>query len=353
MKKILLTLTTIFTTIISFAQKQSNCNIPSILFTEYDEVVTDLAIRRMYQINSPDTIYVTVPQTQKDTIWEGLAAIFNAPSVHGWDTIFNKYCIKQDKNTNFYFTSSIYVELDTNYAWTEHWINEELITGYTELDSFLARNNYNYVSNLFSTGAYLGTDIYSNNKAFTDSIIFFEGINNTTIFNGYLITYNYILYNKIGDNKYYDFVIRYGGDCQSGCQNWYTFKYKVETDCSVEFLGIEQYSIGYPFPSPTNCNIEVKIPEIKNTNLIIYPNPVNDKLYIKSANFTNDDIFIYNIYGQITHVIASKVHQFQQTKTYKYKQSSSYDVQKIDVSTLPKGIYFIKIGSNSMKFTKL
>jgi len=340
MKKITLTLSLVFISIISFSQIQSNCNVPSILYTEYDEVVTDLAIRRIYQVNSPDTVYITVPQVQKDTIWEGLAAIFNAPIITGWDSVFNKYCIKQTILNNMYFSRKLSVTLDTNYSWTQHWINEELITGYTELDNFISENEFINVTNFMPplNNIDLSPDYtkYINFEAFKDSLLLFDGIISASTSPG-LIDGNIITYNKINNIKYYNFSLRYG-DCFSGCQNWYTFKYKVNSDCSVEFLGIEETIINSePFPLPTNCNIasSIKINENNNSIFSVYPNPVKESLYISLSDNYSKTILIYDIYGREVKKLITNNSEFT-----------------IQVGDLQSGIYLVKIGTQTVKFVK-
>jgi hypothetical protein len=311
--------------------------VPSILYTEYDEVVTDLAIRRIYQVNSPDTVYITVPQAQKDTIWEGLAAIFNAPIITGWDSVFNKYCVKQNININPFYFPHTYAELDTNYAWTQHWLNNEIITGYPELDNYIARYSFNAIGN-YGNEASLSSNLLINSKAFADSLLLFDGITNTTTMHGFLYSYNEIRYNKIGDTKYYDFVIRYGNDCQSGCVNSYIWKYKVNSDCSVEFLGIEETIIdSEPFPLPTNCNIASSIKNNENNNSIfsVYPNPVKESLYISLSDNYKKTILIYDIYGREVKQLITNNSEFT-----------------IQIGDLQSGIYLVKIGTQTVKFVK-
>ena len=52
-----------------YAQLSSNCNAPAILLSEYDLDVKDLALKRIYQIKSPDTSSIIILQSYQDTIW--------------------------------------------------------------------------------------------------------------------------------------------------------------------------------------------------------------------------------------------------------------------------------------------
>ena len=76
------------------------------------------------------------------------------------------------------------------------------------------------------------------------------------------------------------------------------------------------------------------IDEISNrTNL--YPNPVNDKLYIVTEAEIKE-IVVYDVYGRL-----------QVTKT-----PSHQDDATIDVSSLNSGIYFVEIYTDNGNFIK-
>ncbi|MDR0828828.1 MAG: thiol protease/hemagglutinin PrtT [Prevotellaceae bacterium] len=91
----------------------------------------------------------------------------------------------------------------------------------------------------------------------------------------------------------------------------------------------------YKLEINVNKNINTDIKEVfyNNNNLIIFPNPVKDNLYVETNTDTNDRIQIIDIFGKIL-LTADK-------------QS-----MPINVSNLPKGIYILKIGGNTGKFIK-
>lgn len=79
---------------------------------------------------------------------------------------------------------------------------------------------------------------------------------------------------------------------------------------------------------------------IKNT-LEIYPNPVNDELRIMNYELTgNDNVQIFDITGKLIHHLSSNI-------SLGFTNSNS-----INVSSLQTGVYFIKIGKFTGKFTK-
>jgi hypothetical protein len=147
------------------------------------------------------------------------------------------------------------------------------------------------------------------------------------------------------------------------------FNYSSEGDLTYQFLNQSENSIEqiwdfggttdtafnavYTFPSEgsfpvslksfNKCDtvvssqiIEVNITNIednRNTeNLILFPNPVNDKLIFKMDNNTNLSVKIFNLDGEI--II-----------TY-----NDYSSNEIDVSGIKKGLYFIEIELGSSRF---
>ncbi len=86
-----------------------------------------------------------------------------------------------------------------------------------------------------------------------------------------------------------------------------------------------------------NKNVSAKdatitgINEISSNNITVYPNPVKDKLYIYTEN--NKTLTIYNQLGQAV-------------------KNTTITSDVIDVSDLNKGIYFIQLNNNYIKFIK-
>ena len=327
MKKILFFIAMIFMVNHLFSQVPSDCTIPSILMSEYEIDVIDLAYRRMYEINSPDTIHIDIPSIYQDTIWHGLSAIFNAFSINERDSIFDIYCVHRHPSY-FMISYFITVKIDTTYSWTNAWLNLNTTTGYTELDNLLA--NYGFsISNVNSLNfADLFTDQIINVKALCDSLEKFVGIDLAEPA-GYGGDGDCISYNKIGNEQFYDFSIGWG-DCWLGCINRYFWHFKVNyTECSVEYLGNEADLYDSIFPDPVNCDITYINPLLYTNTMDIklYPNPTYGKFTIETANIQRIDIF--NIYGKCLKKIKDKSQNI-----------------KVDLSKQPKGVYFLKVTTN-------
>lgn len=102
----------------------------------------------------------------------------------------------------------------------------------------------------------------------------------------------------------------------------------------------ENYESYYPVGS--ECDPTVYINEIDNSGLNVYPNPVNDKVYIEYQNNLNKNAncFLINSLGQIVVEINSNF-------------SSPF---KIDCSNLKSGVYIIKViadNNETLTFKKL
>lgn len=329
MKKLLLFITLIVYIQIVKAQITSFCIVPPALQTHYDADVKHLALKRIYDQNSPYKDSITIPQNYQDTISQGLAAIFNLTTVIQRDSVFDKYCIHQD--VSYFVYHQIYVGIDPAYSWTQQWQNLNTITGITSLDNLLS--TYGFTVTGFSTSggnyATLTTTQNINVKPLCDSIQTFAGVlysePNYPAGDG-----NKIAYSKVGTDRFYDFTVGYG-DCPSGCIGSHTFKFKVYDNCSVDYLGIIDVYYPSAIPAPTNCNITTDIKRIESNKFNIYPNPTEDFINVEAGNMFDKNYSVYNIFGQT--LLSGKF-----TKEIK--------ISLKDIST---GIYFIRIEENINK----
>ena len=127
-----------FLSINGFCQICQHQEIPIQLLEAYEYDVSQLAIKRIHEINSPYQDSISIPSVIKDTIWEGLNAIYNSFSIPERDSIFDIYCI-HDYNCYAEPVQQVLVSVDTQYSWTNSWQNGETQTGYKELDEFLSK----------------------------------------------------------------------------------------------------------------------------------------------------------------------------------------------------------------------
>ena len=313
----------------SNAQIQSSCNVPPILQSRYDADVKHLALKRIYDQNSQYMDSIKIPDSYQDTIWQGLAAIYNLTSIVQRDSVFDNYCIHQDISNYIYH--NIYITVDTSYSWTHQWMNLNITTGITSLDNLLSKYGFTVKSFSKFVGniATLTTIQNINTAALDDSIAKYSGVTNastsTNIGDG-----NKITYTKNGNISYFDFTLGYG-DCEAGCSCNHTFKFLVYDNCSVEYLGVGgNYVPGIPMPLPVNCNITENVKNVNSQiNLKIYPNPAEDFINIETNLLSNTNYSISNLYGQL-------LRTGELTKE-----------NKISIIDFSEGIYLIRFYNNS------
>lgn len=304
MEKILLLIlvTLVFNT--GNAQVTSSCNVPQILAHEYERDIKNLTIRRLYQLQSPDTFVIRIPQTWQDTIAEGLAAIFNATSIPERDSIFNLYCV-HDNTTPYQIYNELLVQVDTNYAWTQPWQNLNAITGNAYIDSIMIRYHYS-VTQFFnwSIGNYalLRSDSLWNIYAIIDTLQMIPGVVHAEP-NSIIGAAGKMDYHVTGTDRYYDFYFEFN-DCFDGCDNWREWQYVVHSDCSVDYLGFIDWGVFgiSPLPAPVNCNtftvIQDNNPTQKKFN--VFPNPATSIITIQSLNNNQlTDVLIYDVNGKV------------------------------------------------------
>lgn len=309
------------------AQIPSSCIVSPALQTHYDADVKHLALKRIFTQNSPYKDSIRVPQNYQDTIWQGLAAVFNLTSVIQRDSVFDKYCIHQD--VSYFVNHSIYVGVDLSYGWTQQWQNLNTTTGIISLDNLLSTYGFT-VTGFYTFGsnyAVLTTSQNINVQPVCDSILTFGGVlysePNSLVGDG-----NKITYTKYGSDRFYDFTVGYG-DCPAGCTGQHTFKFKVYDNCSVDYLGTFDVFDPMGIPSPTNCNITTNVEKKEPANFKIYPNPAEDIISVEANKLVDGVYTIFNIFGQVL-------------KTGEFTKEI-----KISLKDLSTGVYFIRIENYS------
>ena len=333
----------------SLAQTQSSCVIPPLLAQEYKRDIAQLAALRLFQLQSPDTILVRIPQAHIDTIAEGLAAIFNATSLPERDSVFNLYCVHNlNPFDGFGGYDGFLVKVDTTYSWTNAWQNLVTITGDPQMDTLLSK--YNLSINQFynwTIGNYavLSVDSSWNIFALMDSLEMVPGVLMVEQ-NSYVGVAGKISYTTSINTRFYDFYFEYA-DCFDGCDAYRNWKFKVNSDCSVEFLGIDNWCYWdqfgtpgqCPFPLPLNCNTFTPIKEIddKKASVLISPNPTSGKFQIEMSGFdlsSPTSLEIYNMQGELIS-----------------KSSISNLKSNLDLGMVSKGIYLVKIYNRQLFHT--
>ncbi|WP_452230503.1 reprolysin-like metallopeptidase [Lacinutrix sp. MEBiC02404] len=100
--------------------------------------------------------------------------------------------------------------------------------------------------------------------------------------------------------------------------------------CETAFWGqIEDYTV--------NVLTELSVDDFKTNTFLVYPNPTEGTLYIKSNHTDDLNISIYDIRGR---------------RVYNQVNNSKTAIRTLDVNALSSGIYLLNIESNGSKTTK-
>jgi hypothetical protein len=278
----------------AYAQITSDCTVPPSLVSRYENDVKYLALIRMYQLQLPDTVLIDVPQVYQDTIWHGLAAIYNLGTQLSADSVFDLYCIHAEVNhhsgipSKASHGSSIMMKVDTGYAWTDAWsVAGQTWTGYQELDDFLSQYGFQMTTYLCNSGpeylnnwAILESPHVVNVKAFGDSLEKFDGLLYANYeYSGSVGDGNTISYSGSDTAQYYAFRLGWG-DCPSGCTSSRIWYYRVGKKCTVTLDSIKSFGSD-SFPVPPNCDPVGLSVLARQNQMKIFPNPAGDFLIIE------------------------------------------------------------------------
>lgn len=310
---------------LNYGQVKSSCDIPPELELNYSEDVKEMALQRIYQQNSTYKDSIEIPQIYQDSIWQGLASIYNAFGIPERDSVFDIHCIHWD--VPWYLRHGVYIGITEDCPWYENWANLNILTGVSELDSLITK--YGIELDYFGTNIHYGEFSINQDLNLTalceliDAFSYIEYADPISIDGDG----NQIHYQVNDDGSTIGFKIAYD-DCPSGCQSHWTYHFQVYQDCSVDYLGYthaEENGVWSIIPQPSYCNITNTQELIENEEIIeIYPNPAHENFSILSDNNHDFTVEIYSLTGKM---IKSEI-----TRN-----------SKIDITDLKTGVYLLKI----------
>lgn len=209
--------------------------------------------------------------------------------------------------------------------------NGEIDTAYTSIWTFLdgisfadddgaPNNEFAYADVIFAESAIVPTLMRPASATVISTVVQFDyaaRIGNSTG-------------NVVNDTANSDWV---GGDMPSGnLPNWLLGSNSSSVRTVPEsWEGSELNHIGSP--NPTQNTLSISQFDAENS-LTIYPNPASDKLIIKSQNFEINTVELYSVLGKRV-----------------LKQNNLVD-DILNISTLPTGVYLLKVTANNTSITK-
>ena len=309
----------------------SSCSLSDTIAARYKSDADRLAIRRVYHINSGYEDSIKVDRAISNNYLSALIAVFNATSIPARDTVIRLCNIhtKADPDMNKFFISA-----DTSLTWLKNIRNNISPTGNIILDNAVSR--YNLVKtqynawNFYYNDVYFHTDTNINSQPLGVAIYSMPGVvaagpsdspwDGPNIEDSLNSNFTFLIYSYAW------------GDCAVGCLYKRSWEFKIYTDCSVEYMGF----IGPALPA------DVGIKENSmSENFKLYPNPVNDKLFLDINNNLSENlkVVISNTLGQTLY------------------SSNNFPIKEgLDVNFLKSGIYYLDIrslqGQKSFKIIK-
>lgn len=334
MKKLFILLL-VFASTLCRSQTPSDYSVPDELTTFYARDIKTLALKRMEQYQSPDLAFVRIPQTWQDTIAHGLAAILQS-GLEEADSVFNSYCVHNNTGEKQIY-NGLLIQVDINYPWTQAWQNLNTITGNAYIDTLTSRYDLE-ISQFFdwSFGDYalLHTDSLWNIYALIDSLIIEPGVLGGEA-DALIGSAGRITYEKYAGVQYFDFWFQFN-DCFDGCDNYRKWMFKVQSDCTVEYLGFEDFGFFgiEPLPGPLDCNIYTSVPKTPYVDVLtVFPNPAINQITVQLKNF-----FVFPVEFAIYTPDGKAVLQGKLTENN----------QKVDVSTLRRGLYILRLNASDV-----
>lgn len=325
------------------AQTASSCVAPDTLRLTHDRDARDMAVRRMYETHSPDTVHIEAPQAQVDTIMRGLAAIYNLDTALQADSVFKYWCIHTYRGVNSRRYSAY---LDTSYIWAKYWHLSHPYSGYYDLDQFLYIHGFSLTSQHYIWGmneVTFTTTHRLNGKAFADSLALFPGV--VEVYEEYEVGFgNFIRY--VDSTNTYMFVKGWG-DCPAGCTSGKTWTYKVDDTCGVTLSYVFR-SGSDPYPPFPDCTYRAPEPSQPPTlqvgsvpsigSVSVYPNPVANVLHIEMQGTTVGARFT------MTDILGRAV-----------AMGPLFDRVVIGMAHLPAGVYMVRVenGNEWVQYAKV
>lgn len=296
----------------------SICNAPDSILEKYKTDADRIAERQIYSYNLTYKDSINIPQAYSDTVLNALIAVYNATSLPARDTVVTMFDIHTWYNP---ILNNFLVSADSNLAWMQQLKNGYTPTGNLVIDSlintygltvdryytwsgllnyhsvnFISSNNYNLppLLNIFDT--IVGVHYAEATGAIGDGNDITGSINSNYV----ELTY------KLG-----------GGDCPSGCTENTYWKFRVDFNCSVEYVG--RYG--------TVLSIQGEKKKLKR-NISINPNPFHSSISF-NADFSNAYYKISNVLGE----------------TLVSGMTNNNSIEHLD--NLPLGLYLVTIKTDN------
>ena len=301
----------------------STCHAKDSVLKKYQSDADRLAIRRVNHQHSGYKDSVSISKTISSDYLNALIAVYNASLLPASDTIARLL----DIHTYNPGLNSLIVIADSNLFWMTNLRYNILPTRDYEIDKmmYLYHLRKEFYSGLLQPSMVVfKTDINSNLAPLAKRLKTFVGVNAAEC------EFLYGDGNDIRDSineKFTELVYSYGWqECPTGCEQRRYWKFRVFSDCSVEYMG----SYGQPLEPSLILSVQENEDFFKDVK--IYPNPVKSKLYIECSNLKHKDL---------TLTLTNKKNEVV------YSAGVLKSRQEMDLILLSNGIYYLKLSGSA------
>lgn len=307
-----------------------NCTISDSLSYIYKLSATRFVYENI-RSNPQDTYYdsIYIPQQKIDEFLFWISAIWeqSAPTEHTEIFYNTKWELSGEKYKKPF---DLIIEAPLNSTFMDTLNVSREYSGLIELDSLITLYNLDLKEVKDLSNSTAATFTSQENIFYQNIVPYFSNINQITA-TVYTESVMNLLGNCNGDilvvsTNMGDTVTLQMTDKNNPSEITSYWTYFIDNNCQTTFIS---KSVG-------ECKELSDITEL-NYNFKLYPNPVQDKLYINVADLTINNISIINILGETIENTSFNI---------------SGNILQIDVSNIEKGIYFIKINDSVTKFLK-
>jgi len=300
----------------------SSCSAHDSVLEKYNKDADRLAIRRVIRINSTYKDSVRINKIISSDYRDALIAVYNATALPATDTITRLLNI----HTYNPGLNSLIIMADSNLAWMTNLRYNILPTQDYEIDRMM---KVYFLKKVFYSGLLQPSMVVFRSDTNSNLAPLARKLKNSVGVNAAEAEFLYGDGNDITDSintKYTELVYSYGWqECPTGCEQRRYWKFRVFSDCSVEYMG------SYGRPLEACLFLSVHENEIFFDNVKIYPHPTKSKLFVECG------------------ILKSKTSLTITDKNGKTVQSltSLKPKQELDLILLSKGIYYLTLKDHS------
>lgn len=340
MKYIVILILSFFMFYIASSQTvSSSCVASEAIYLKYKKSADKLTVNRCLKIGNTYKDSITIDKQLSNQYLKTLFAVYNATSLSARDTVVNlinvvkDYVCPPDLN-------SIYIKADSTKLWVQNIRNNIAPSGNPQIDYLIQKYSLRKTAyfHTFNTSLYhiinfeTDSNCHINRLCDKFNALFMQGVNGSGP-NNLNKSEGLNIVDSVNIN-FTELTYSYSwGDCTLGCTYSRYWKFKVFTNCSVEYKG----SGGDPLPEGIFASL--KNLTTAKSEIIVYPNPSTDKLNLQFLNSleNNTQIDLFNSFGKVVYSMMVLNKQIE-----------------IDLESSPKGIYFLQVkNSQTQKVFKI